>query len=112
MIFASWLRRHPYFGSIALSLIASTFVIGLRFQSDVTSAQNRVSHDSILIDTACGPIEYQEAGSSVPLLSVQVRPEAGASTRSIMPGSCFDPAPSFVSRAAKSAFNCWMIGPV
>jgi 2-hydroxy-6-oxonona-2,4-dienedioate hydrolase len=41
-----------------------------RFQSDMASARDRLTHGSTLINTACGPIEYQEAGTGIPLLSV------------------------------------------
>jgi 2-hydroxy-6-oxonona-2,4-dienedioate hydrolase len=36
----------------------------------MTLARARVSHGSFVVETACGPIEYQEAGAGIPLLSV------------------------------------------
>ena len=70
MMPASWLRRHPLIGSIALVFATVVLVISGRFQSDMKAARNRIFHGSLLIETHCGPIEYQEAGTGVPLLSV------------------------------------------
>ena len=57
------------------ALIASILLIGValifwRFERDVEAAEDRVADGSTLIATRCGPIEYQEAGAGVPLLSV------------------------------------------
>ncbi len=41
-----------------------------RFDADIKLASARVAHGSVLIATRCGPIEYQEAGTGVPLLAV------------------------------------------
>ena len=41
-----------------------------QFDRDITQANARVARGSVLIATRCGPIEYQEAGSGVPLLAV------------------------------------------
>jgi hypothetical protein len=64
------MTRHPFISTLSLMMIVAVLFIWWRFQSDMTLAHARVSHGSILIDTACGPIEYQEAGSGEPLLSV------------------------------------------
>jgi 2-hydroxy-6-oxonona-2,4-dienedioate hydrolase len=64
------MTRHPIVSTLSLMMIVAVLFIWWRFQSDMTLAHARVSHGSILIDTACGPIEYQEAGSGEPLLSV------------------------------------------
>ncbi len=66
----SWLRQHPIFGTVALAVSIAILFIGWRFQSDIAVARARVSQGSILIETRCGPIEYQEAGTGIPLLSV------------------------------------------
>lgn len=55
-------------GLILLVLAASS--IAWRFQSDMQTARARVAQGAKLIDTPCGPIEYQEAGAGVPLLAV------------------------------------------
>ena len=44
--------------------------IGWQFHKDITLAKSRVARDSTLIATRCGPIEYQEAGTGVPLLAI------------------------------------------
>lgn len=41
-----------------------------RFDRDITQANARVARGSVLIATRCGPIEYQEPGSGVPLHAV------------------------------------------
>ncbi len=54
--------------SLVLALVA--LWIAWRFASDMDQARARVSHGSMLVDTPCGPIEYHEAGTGVPLLAV------------------------------------------
>ena len=44
--------------------------IAWRFDIDINAASAKAAHDSILIATRCGPIEYQEAGTGTPLLMV------------------------------------------
>ena len=70
MTSTSWFRRHPLLCSFALGLAAAVLVVGWRFDTDIERARARVSNGSKLIETRCGPIEYQEAGTGVPLLSV------------------------------------------
>jgi 2-hydroxy-6-oxonona-2,4-dienedioate hydrolase len=41
-----------------------------RFLGDVANATARAARGSIVIQSRCGPIEYEEAGSGVPLLAV------------------------------------------
>ena len=41
-----------------------------RFRADLADANIRVSQGSTVIQTRCGPIEYQEAGNGIPLLAV------------------------------------------
>jgi pimeloyl-ACP methyl ester carboxylesterase len=48
----------------------AALLIWWRFDSDIKQARARVAHGSLLISTRCGPIEYQEAGTGVPLLAV------------------------------------------
>ena len=55
-------------GSVLLVLAASW--ITWRFDRDMTTARARAAQGGVLIDTRCGPIEYQEAGTGVPLLAV------------------------------------------
>jgi 2-hydroxy-6-oxonona-2,4-dienedioate hydrolase len=44
--------------------------IAWRFNSDIQAAQARAAQGSMLVNTRCGPIEYQEAGVGPPLLMV------------------------------------------
>ena len=44
--------------------------VGWRFDSDIKAASAKAAVGSVLIDTRCGPIEYQEAGTGTPLLMV------------------------------------------
>ncbi len=56
-------------GLIALTgLVISTMLIWWRFDHDIKAATARAVQGSALISTRCGPIEYQEAGSGIPLL--------------------------------------------
>ncbi len=55
---------------LAFALAVGSFLIWQRFQSDINAARERVRFGSVLIETRCGPIEYQEAGSGVPLLAI------------------------------------------
>jgi 2-hydroxy-6-oxonona-2,4-dienedioate hydrolase len=44
--------------------------IAWRFDSDINAASAKAALGSVLIDTRCGPIEYQETGTGIPLLMV------------------------------------------
>ena len=55
---------------LALALISAAILIGWRFNSDMQRARARAAQGSVLLQTRCGPIEYQEAGAGVPLLAV------------------------------------------
>ena len=55
---------------LAMILLVAVFLIWWRFSHDMQLATARSAQDSVLVDTRCGPIEYQEAGSGVPLLLV------------------------------------------
>ena len=41
-----------------------------RFDRDLAAARAFAAHGGVLMQTRCGPIEYQEAGAGVPLLAV------------------------------------------
>ncbi|MCU0903509.1 MAG: alpha/beta hydrolase, partial [Tabrizicola sp.] len=58
-----------------MAAVAVAFLIGgaavwWRFTTDIAAARARVSQGSTLIDTPCGPIEYQAAGEGPVLLAV------------------------------------------
>jgi 2-hydroxy-6-oxonona-2,4-dienedioate hydrolase len=57
-------------GVIGLILGIAALFVWWRFDRDIKLASARVAHGSALIATRCGPIEYQEAGTGVPLLAV------------------------------------------
>ena len=55
---------------IALALIGAALLFRWRFDRDMQRARAHAAQGSVLLQTACGPIEYQEAGAGVPLLAV------------------------------------------
>lgn len=57
-------------GVVAAMLIAAALAIWWRFESDMAIAGSRAAKGSTLVTTRCGQIDYQEAGSVVPLLVV------------------------------------------
>ena len=63
-------RRRVALTLIALALIGAVLLIGWRFDRDMQRAHAHAARGSVLLQTPCGPIEYQEAGTGVPLLAV------------------------------------------
>jgi pimeloyl-ACP methyl ester carboxylesterase len=57
-------------GVIGLVLGLAALLIWWHFDTAVELASARVAQGSALIATRCGPIEYQESGTGVPLLAV------------------------------------------
>jgi 2-hydroxy-6-oxonona-2,4-dienedioate hydrolase len=55
---------------LALALVGAVFLTGWFFSSDMQRARAHAAQGSVLLQTRCGPIEYQEAGAGVPLLAV------------------------------------------
>ena len=55
---------------LALAPVGAVFLIGWFFSSDMQRARAHAAQGSVLLQTRCGPIEYQEAGAGVPLLAV------------------------------------------
>ena len=53
---------------VALGLVVGSVLIGWRFNRDIALAATRAAQGGVLVSTRCGPIEYQEAGTGVPLL--------------------------------------------
>ena len=62
--------RTIVFGAIAFVLGAAATYIGWRFNHDVNIAAARAAAGGVVVQTRCGQIEYQEAGSGAPLLVV------------------------------------------
>lgn len=57
-------------GLIVLTLLIAVLLIWWRFDSAIRVAHARALQGSVVVTTRCGPIEYQEAGTGVPLLMV------------------------------------------
>ena len=55
-------------GLVAVAFAAGW--IGWRFDRDIKAASAKAAIGGVLIETRCGPIEYQEAGTGMPLLMV------------------------------------------
>ena len=55
---------------LALLLVGAMALIGRRFNRDMALARSHAAQGSVLVPTRCGPIEFQEAGTGVPLLVV------------------------------------------
>ena len=55
---------------LALVLVGALVLIGWRFNSDMAQARAHAAQGAVLLQTRCGPIEVQEAGTGVPLLVV------------------------------------------
>ena len=55
---------------LALALLGAALWVGCRFDSDMQRAHSHAAQGSVLLQTRCGPIEYQDAGAGVPLLAV------------------------------------------
>ncbi len=55
---------------IITSLLIAVLVIGWHFNRDMKLAAARTAHGSVLAETRCGRVEYQEAGTGLPLLVV------------------------------------------
>ena len=56
--------------ALTLALVGVAALTGWLFSSDMQRARAHAAQGSVLIATPCGPIEYQEAGTGVPLLAV------------------------------------------
>ena len=54
----------------AAVLVVAALWIAWRFDSDIKAASAKAAVGSVVVNTRCGPIEYQEAGSGTPLLMV------------------------------------------
>lgn len=63
-------RRYYSLITILAGLGLIMVVIHAQFRSDLTRAAERAAQGSVLAHTRCGPIEYQEASSGIPLLVI------------------------------------------
>lgn len=64
------IMRWSVLALLALLLVGAVVLIGWRFNSDLAQARARAAEGAVLLQTRCGPIEVQEAGTGVPLLVV------------------------------------------
>jgi pimeloyl-ACP methyl ester carboxylesterase len=55
---------------VAVALLTAAFVIRSRFERDLALAEERSAQGSVIVNTRCGPIEVQEAGTGIPLLMI------------------------------------------
>ncbi len=55
---------------LGFAIVGAATFIAYRFNTDLQLARAHAAQGSVLLPTRCGPIEYQEAGSGVPLLAV------------------------------------------
>ena len=63
-------KRQIFFAAFALVLVSAALFLKSRFDKDMQRAREHSAKGSILLQTRCGPIEYQERGIGVPLLAV------------------------------------------
>jgi 2-hydroxy-6-oxonona-2,4-dienedioate hydrolase len=55
---------------VGIMFAVAAAVIWWQFHADIIAAQTRVASGSVVMQTPCGPIEYADAGTGVPLLAV------------------------------------------
>jgi 2-hydroxy-6-oxonona-2,4-dienedioate hydrolase len=56
--------------TVTLGMVVLGVFVVWRFRTDIEQARARVAYGSTVVTTRCGPIEYQDAGTGVPLLAV------------------------------------------
>ena len=62
--------RPTLIATLALAMVSATLLVKWRFDDDMQRARTHAAQGSVLLPTRCGPIEYQETGTGVPLLAV------------------------------------------
>ena len=62
--------RKALLAALTLAFLAATLFVKWRFDIDMQRARAHAAQGSVLLQTRCGAIEYQESGSGVPLLAV------------------------------------------
>jgi 2-hydroxy-6-oxonona-2,4-dienedioate hydrolase len=67
-------RKHSFLSTTLLSILVVIVVTGVviaaKFRNDIAEAKTRALRGSSVVNTRCGAIEYQEAGTGMPLLVV------------------------------------------
>ena len=56
--------------AFALALVGAGLLVKRQFDSDMHQARAKAIKGSVVLSTRCGPIEYQEFGTGVPMLAV------------------------------------------
>jgi pimeloyl-ACP methyl ester carboxylesterase len=56
--------------AIALAILVAGLLVWRRFEHDIDAARRRAAQHGQVVQTRCGPIEYQARGQGVPLLMV------------------------------------------
>ena len=59
-----------FVGISVLAVGAAFVMVWWRFVADMERARAQIAKGSVVVETRCGPIEYLEAGTGIPLLSV------------------------------------------
>ncbi len=62
--------RRRIFAALILVLLGAALLIVWRFNTDLERAHINAEQGSVVIDTPCGAIEYQQAGTGTPLLAI------------------------------------------
>ena len=62
--------RWILFAIFTVAFVSATLFVKWQFDTDIKRARAHSARGSVLLTTRCGPIEYQEAGTGVPLLAV------------------------------------------
>jgi 2-hydroxy-6-oxonona-2,4-dienedioate hydrolase len=63
-------RRLVAIGIAALAIGLVALFVWQTFETDMAAARARAAEGGVMIQTRCGPIEYQEAGQGMPLLMI------------------------------------------
>ena len=62
--------RRFVFATLALASVIGVLLVKWQFDRDMQRANDHAAQGSVVVSTPCGPIEYQELGIGVPLLTV------------------------------------------
>ena len=63
-------KRVAWLILLATALMSTALFIAWRFHTDMQRARAQAALGSVLLQTRCGPIEYQESGTGVPMLAI------------------------------------------
>ncbi len=65
-----WLNWRKILIMTGIALGVMALAIWWQFRTDLAVAQARVAQGSTMVETPCGPIEYADAGTGMPLLAI------------------------------------------